>query len=150
MTNIDYLYNKDATKDFFGKNHFVDKKLHFKIIERGTILPHKNIYVNGQWTWGFGGIVDARNNFVKSSFVCNDAGGAYTPTEEILRSPATVVYLGLFFHVWGHCITDNIRRLWFLKSDVFKTYFKNCPLVYIQWGGGALNNYKTLDGYLRF
>ena len=143
MTNFDYLYNKDAAKDSFGKNHFVDKKLHFKIIERGTILPHKNIYVNGLWTWGFGGIVDSRNEFIKSSFVANGAGAAYTPVESVKYSPATVVYLGLFFHVWGHCITDNIRRLWFLKSDIFKTYFKNCPLVYIQWGGARLIKCKT-------
>ena len=141
MINIDYLYNKDAAASFFGKNHFVDRKLHFKIIERGTILPHKHMYINGQWTWGFGGIVDSRNEFIKSSFVKSNSGAAYTPLEDTVYSGATVVYLGLFYPVWGHAITDNIRRLWFLKSDVFKSYFKNCPLVYIPWGGGLF----TLD-----
>ncbi len=48
MTNIDHLYNKDAAQKFFGKNYFVDKKLHFQITERGTILPHKHLYINGQ------------------------------------------------------------------------------------------------------
>ena len=148
MTNLDYLYNKDAASDIFGKNHFVDNKLHFKIIERGTLLPHKNIYVNGGWTWGFGGIVNSRNEFVENSFVHKGAGGAYTPTEEIFHSPATVVYLGLFYPVWGHCITDNIRRLWFLKSDIFKTYFKNCQLIYIPWAGQFsfeyMQNFKRL------
>ena len=148
MTNLDYLYNKDAASDIFGKNHFVDNKLHFKIIERGTILPHKNIYVNGGWTWGFGGIVNSRNEFVENSYVHKGAGGAYTPTEEIFHSPATVVYLGLFYPVWGHCITDNIRRLWFLKSDIFKTYFKNCQLIYIPWAGQFsfeyMQNFKRL------
>ena len=135
MINLDYLYNKDAAKDHFGKNHFVDNKLHFKIIERGTILPHKHIYVNGKWTWGFGGIVDSKNNFVKSSFVGSDGGAAYTPLEEVQRSPATVIYLGLFYPVWGHVLTDNLRLLWFLTSDVFKNYFKDCSLVYCSWGG---------------
>ena len=135
MTNLDYLYSPDAAKDFFGKNYFVDRKLHFQIIEHGTILPHKHMYIDGQWTWGFGGIVDSKNNFIKSSFVNEGAGAAYTPTEEIQHNPATVVYLGLFYPVWGHAIADNVRRLWFLTSDVFKTYFKNCPLVYIPWGG---------------
>ena len=135
MTNLDYLYNKDAALDVFNKNHFMDKKLHFKIIERGTVLPHKHLYVNGQWTWGFGGIVDERNEFVKDSFVNSGAGEAYTPTEEIIHSPATAVYIGLFYPVWGHAITDNIRRLWFLKTKVFEEYFKNCPLVYLPWGG---------------
>ena len=148
MTNLDYLYNKDAASDIFGKNHFIDSKLHFKIIERGTILPHKNIYVNGGWTWGFGGIVNARNEFVENSFVHKGAGGAYTPTENVQYSPATAVYLGLFYPVWGHCITDNIRRLWFLKSNIFKTYFKNCQLVYIPWAGQFsfeyMQNFKRL------
>lgn len=140
MTNIDYLYNKDAAKDVFGKNYFIDKKLHFKIIERGTILPHKHMYINGQWTWGFGGIVDSKNNFVKSSSIGETGGqAAYTPTEEIQHSSETVVYLGLFYPVWGHAITDNIRRWWFFNSEVFKNYFKNCPIVYIPWGGGVFS-----------
>ena len=136
MTNLDYLYNPSAAQKHFGKDRFVDKKLHFRIIERGTILPHKHMYVNGKWTWGFGGIVDSKNNFVKGSFVYESGGAVYTPTEDVQRSGATVVYLGLFFPVWGHVIADNIRRLWFLKTDVFKNYFKNCMIVYLPWGGG--------------
>lgn len=136
MTNFDYLYNKDAAQKIFGKDYFVDKKLHFRIIERGTILPHKQFYINGKWTWGFGGIVDNHNEFIKSSFVNSNAGDAYTPTEDVQHSKETVIYLGLFFPVWGHVITDNIRRMWFLKSDVFNRYFKDCQLVYVLYGGG--------------
>ena len=152
MTNINYLYNPDVAKDFFQeKNYFVDKKLNFKIIERGTILPHKHMYINGEWTWGFGGIVDSRNEFVKSSAVLNGAGAAYTPLEEVQYIPAIAVYLGLFYPVWGHAITDNIRRLWFLKSEVYQTYFKDCPLVYIPWGGVLfLNISKISDVFLKF
>lgn len=135
MTNLDYLYNKDATKGIFDKNRFIDKKLHFRIIEHGTVIPHKHMYVNGQWTWGFGGIVDSKNNFVKGSAVGEGGGAVYTPTEEIKHNPATVIYIGLFYPVWGHVITDNIRLIWFLTSEVFKNYFKNCPIVYNPWGG---------------
>lgn len=135
MNNLDYLYNKNAAQEFFDKDYFVDKKLHFKIIERGTVLPHKHMYINGKWTWGFGGIVDSKNNFVKDSFVKDTVGEAYTPNEEVQQYPATVIYLGLFYNVWGHIITDNIRRLWFLKSEVFNKYFNNCPIVYVSWGG---------------
>ena len=137
MTNLDYLYKADTAKKFFGKNHHVDKKLHFRIIEHGTVLPHKHIFINKRWTWGFGGIVDGNGNFVKESFVHYGVGGAYTPTKEIQHSSATVVYLGLFYPVWGHCITDNIRRMWFLTSDVFKKYFGSCAQIYIPWQGGG-------------
>ena len=140
VTNLDYLYNKAAAaQDVFNKNRFIDKKLHFWIIEHGTILPHKHMYVNGQWTWGFGGIVDNKNNFVKGSFTYENGGAVYTPTEEIKHNPATVVYIGLFYPVWGHVITDNIRLIWFLTSEVFKNYFKDCPIVYNPWGGGIFS-----------
>ena len=137
VINLDHLYNKDAVADFFGKNHFLDKKLHFQIIERGTLLPHRELIINGKWTWGVGGIVDRKGEFIKSSFVHYGIGGAYTPSEEIQRSPATVIYLGMFFDVWGHVLTDNLRRLWFLKSEIFNRYFKNCMLVYLHRGGGS-------------
>ena len=136
MTNYDGLYNKDFYKDKFNKNYFSDKNLHFRIIENGTVLPHKPLRVNGNWTWGFGGIVNSKGEFIKSSFVASGAGAAYTPDEEIIYNPATAVYIGMFFSVWGHSITDNIKRLWFLKSEVFKKYFKDCPVISILWGGG--------------
>lgn len=129
MINFNGLYNKE----FFGENlkvenHFSDKKLHFKIIENGTILPHKQLVgVDGV---GFGGIIDSQGNYVAESFLNPKNDGAYTPHGEVERNPATVIYLGMFVNIWGHSITDNIKRLWFLHSDVYKNYFKNCPIVY--------------------
>ncbi|MBQ6758523.1 MAG: glycosyltransferase family 61 protein [Selenomonadaceae bacterium] len=46
----------------------------------------------------------------------------------------------MFESVWGHVITDNIRRLWFLKSNAFKQEFKNCPLVYVPLGNVYSDN----------
>lgn len=132
MINLDYLYNKDAAVSFFNRDCFVDKELGFSVIKRGTILPYRSKFRThrGKDGWGFGGIVDSDNNFVRSSFVFGGAGEAYTlPTEEIRRSRRTVIYLGMFHSTWGHAITDNIRRLWFLKSDAFKSQFKRCTPV---------------------
>lgn len=53
------------------------------------------------------------------------------PPESIQYSSETVIYLGMFFPVWGHVITDNICRIWFLTSDIFKQEFKNYPKVYV-------------------
>lgn len=30
------------------------------------------------------------------------------------------IYLGNFINIWGHCITDNLKRLWFLKTSIGK------------------------------
>ena len=148
MTNLDYLYDKDAAKEYFGKDYFVDKKLNFRIIERGTVLPHKHMHVNGKWTWGFGGLVDSKGEFVKTSFVRYGAGAAYTSTDTVQYIPRVAVYLGVFLSNWGHNITDNFRRLWFLAGEVFKTYFKDCPIVYVPWEGlgsfASLPNFKRL------
>ena len=143
MINYDGLYNKDFYGDKLKpKNHFWDKKLHFRIIKDGTILPHTAL--NGKWNWGFGGIVDEKNNFVNGSFVHNGIGGAYTPNEEIKTVQETVVYLGMFFNVWGHCITDDLKTAWFFQTDVYKKHFKDYPVAWIPMkGGGWRKFYKV-------
>jgi hypothetical protein len=53
----------------------------------------------------------------------------------------------MFHSTWGHAITDNIRRLWFLKSDDFKSHFKNYPLVYLLC---TKREIFTLESYKNF
>lgn len=55
---------------------------------------------------------------------------SYKP-KAIKYSDETAIYLGMFRGVWGHCLTDNIKRFWFLHSDLYKKHFKGCPLVYV-------------------
>jgi len=145
MVNLNYLCNPDAVKDIFTKNYFVDQKLGFSIIENGTVLPHKKISAKEviRRIWGAGGIVNSKGKFIKRSAVRQGLGEAYTPAESVQRRSETVIYLGLFFPVWGHSITDDIRRVWFLKSDAFKSEFKNCPVVYIPWTGVPLERQQN-------
>ena len=140
MINCDYLYNKDFMNSTRPQSHFSNKKLHFRIIENGIILPHKNL----PGTCGFGGVVDNTGNYIEESFVHTGIGGAYTPNEEIIESPASVIYLGMFVHIWGHCLTDGIKRTWFLNSDVYNKYFKNYPIVYIPMWGGIIPNFAQI------
>lgn len=52
----------------------------------------------------------------------------------------------MFYPVWGHCITDNIRRTWFLNSEIGRE-FRDCPIVYIPYIGSPLekqNNFQSL------
>ena len=137
MVNIDYLYNPDAARKSFEKNYFLDKELSFRVIENGTILPHKSVVIPGKWNFGLGGIVDSKGAYIADSSLHHRTGGAYTPPpQDIKHSSETVIYLGMFYKIWGHDLTDNIRRVWFLKSDFFKSEFKNCPVVYVPYGDG--------------
>lgn len=150
MTNFNYLYNPNAAKNIFSKKRFVDKQLGFSVIENGTILPYKK-KVNGKTTkdgWGFGGIVDSNGEYIKNSFVHYGVGESYSPpATAIIRSSETVIYLGMFHSTWGHILTDNIRRLWFLKSEEFNTNFKKCPLVYLLC---TKREVFTLESYKNF
>ena len=123
----------------------------FQVIENGLVLPYKNTALPGRWNYGAGGIVDSTGEFIRSSFVHRGEGKAYPPPPpELIQScNETVIYIGMFYHVWGHVITDNLRRLWFLKSEDFKNQFKDYPLVYVLWGGERFsienqNNFRRL------
>ena len=81
MVNLDYLYNPAAAKVHIRQDHFLDKPLGFQVIENGMLLPHKDIMVDGKWTWGKGGLVDSKGEFVKSSHVFYGTGSSYTPPQ---------------------------------------------------------------------
>ena len=125
------LYNPKYYGDKLTANHFSDKKLHFKIIENGTILPH----ISPGWN-GSGGVFDCEGHFVYGTNYSIYGGGPYRLDEKINYESKTVIYAGMFTPEWGHCITDSLRRLWFLRSDIFKKYFKDCPIVYHLRHGG--------------
>ena len=61
MTNLDYLYNPEPAKKspVFNRKYFVDKKLSFRTIEHGMILPPSPTGDDGKKKFlGYGGIVD--------------------------------------------------------------------------------------------
>lgn len=140
MTNYDFLYDKNFFGDSVNRNHFSNKRLHFAIIDNGTILPHKAL--NG--TNGFGGIVDKNGEFIPRSAVHWGTNGAYTPTEKIQYNPATVIYFGMLVDIWGHCITDGLKRVWFFFSEMYQKYFRNCPVVYTPMWNGIVPNFARL------
>lgn len=139
MVNLDYLYNNNDAEinRLFNVERLVNKKLGFKVIENGMILPIKSFSGKVAGLRGVhGGIIDNNQKFVSSSFVTfrTDASYPIPPApESIMHRSETVVYLGMFYPVWGHVLTDDICFLWFLKSDEYKSHFKDCPLVYIPW-----------------
>lgn len=138
LINYNGLYNKD----FYGDNlqqvhYFSDKKLHFRIIENGTVLPTKGRLAD--FPHLLGGIIDNKNNYIAESHVSELDDGAYTPTAEIPNDPSTVIFIGMLPNVWGHCITDDLKRIWFLKSDIYKKYLKNCKVIYCAYANGEFS-----------
>ena len=78
--------------------------------------------------------MDSEGKFIPGTYLSYSIDNSYEP-EKVQNSDETVVYLGSFYIVWGHLLTDNMKRLWFVKSDIYKNYFRNCKLIYIPLDG---------------
>lgn len=135
MVNLDYLYNPDTARKAIRTNYFLNKKLGFQVIENGMILP---LFIDeNERSYPWGGIVDSNGKMVNSSCFLYGLGRNCPPSlfQSFKHNSDTVIYLGYFHPCYGHVLTDDLRRVWFLKSDYFKNEFKNYPLVYISRGG---------------
>ena len=112
MTNYDGLFDKEYFGDKLNEDHFSRKKLSCQIIKNGIVLPYLEDGENL-----FGGVVTDK--------------GKYTDGTNVLISDNsnTVIYMGTLSNIWGHCLTDDFKRLWFLKSDSYKKNFSDCPIV---------------------
>ena len=148
MVNYDYLYNKEYYGDDLNKNYISNKKLGCRIISNGIVLPHKQ-QVPGHDMLGGGGVVDNTGKYIEGTFLHDNPSREYKPAS-IRYSNETVIYIGMFVAIWGHCLTDNIKRLWFLKSDIYKKYFNGYKLIYIpMWNFDFETNAKNFKRLLQ-
>lgn len=52
--------------------------------------------------------------------------------EEIGECDEDIVFLGVWASfVWGHCLTDNIRRLWVLDNEEFMEKYGHLRFIYV-------------------
>lgn len=107
------------------------EKLNYNIYENAILLPHRSLQ-NGKVG---GGVVTAEGDFLDNTSLHNTIGSKYKfeSIEQCIEED--VIYLGLFSEIWGHCITDNLRRIWFLKSKEYREKYGNYKLAYIPWQG---------------
>lgn len=126
MTNYDYLYKKEYYGESLYKNYEVEKELGYQVIKNGVILPYK-MTDKGPG----GGVLDDKGKFIGSTSLHNCCGCGYDFPKIERNAESTVIYLGMFHEIWGHCLTDNIRRLWFLKSSIYIENFSKCKLVFV-------------------
>lgn len=145
MQNFDYLYDASYFGDSLRTTHKSEKKLSYAILKNATLLPGKwKVNATG-WQAG-GGVIDENEIYINNSYLhkCDDGKYDFSP-EEVSFSDETVIYAGMFVGVWGHCITDCIRRMWFLKSAEFSEKFSNCKIVYISYPDFKFGeSFKTL------
>ena len=131
MTNYDFLYDKNYFAEFITDQHFVKGQLGHKEFENARILPHR--LFNG---CNVGGVVTQSGEYLESTALHTKSGAAYPYNQnEVVLKNETVIYVGMFVDIWGHCLTDNLRRLWFFKSETYRTQFSDCRIVYVPFQG---------------
>lgn len=50
-------------------------------------------------------------------------GGSYDT--ELRTEHTAVIYIGYLFDAWGHCLTDGLKKLWFLRTEEGKLMLDN-------------------------
>lgn len=107
-------------------NHFSNKQLSIRSFRDAYIMPFY------KWRESIGGvatnkreaIVDSRNAEWEESFT--PFVGKHYHIEH-----KKVIYLGVLVVGFGHCFTDDLRKLWFLKTEQCKLLLKEgAELVY--------------------
>lgn len=147
MRNVDYLYKKEYYKDEFEKTYFCDKTLEYKKYENAIVLPYKKSEKGAKIG---GGVVTSEGDYLLSSGLHNGTNSAYE-VESPKISEETVIYLGMFVGIWGHHITDHLRRLWFLETEEYKQKYADYKIVYVSYPGFSFRgNYKEILDIMGF
>ena len=140
FSNIKYdlLYNKDYYTSWLYENHYSDKKLSFKVYNDAVICPLNKIKTVCA--------LDSNLNYIENSVPYRDKNNVLKSLEnfqksEIKYSDSNAILLGRFVGVWGHFITEDLKYLWFLKSEFFKDFSEFTPYYY---------NFKPNSSHLEF
>lgn len=141
MVDFDGLLDKNRFNIEIDTVHEVEKKLGYSIYNNATLLPCVDL-PSGK---SGGGIIDSNGNFLKESTVHN---GSHIPyqvnSKDIHYSDETVIFFGMLIGIWGHCISDCIKRAWFFDTDIFKEKYKDVKVVYVAPKGTLHGNFVDL------
>lgn len=110
-----YLRNPKRMMKRDAVERCLDLELSYKRYEDVTILPYK---VQQKPLRFLGGIQDHQGQFILSSGWDPVHSGAYDVDHSIEKAHVDkAIYIGVLYHVWGHCLMEDISRLWFLKTE---------------------------------
>lgn len=131
---FDYINSEllDVTQREASINRRVMRELSYLSLNHAYILPCKNSWKDGKL---LGGVVDCNMNFIMSSawhegiHRCDKYD--FEPSNARYYDE-TVIYMGFLTTCWGHAITDNLKKLWFLDTEECKNLLHNgAKLVYM-------------------
>lgn len=109
-------------------NFLSEKELVIDEIDGGVLLPYISIPV--RHFGGGGGIMSGNKYYFFSPLNAGYAEPYFFNEEDVVYDDSVVVFIGMFASVWGHCLTDNLKHLWFLLDNNLKRRYENYKFVY--------------------
>ena len=121
------------------ESHFSQEVLETRVYESATILPHRFGILTG-------GVCDYSGEFILNTGLHEGYDGSYqyNPGEVESKSLKKALFLGTWSSVYGHCITDNIKKFWFLFTEEGQNIL-NSPeeydIIYVNLAGDQRADY---------
>ena len=81
-----------------------------------------------------GGVFTENKIFVRSSALHEGSSESVVVVNDdnLFESEDIVIYLGTFHSIWGHALTDSLKKVWFLETETGRELLRNgAKLVYI-------------------
>ncbi len=129
----------------FPKSHLSNKNLSCRVYDNALIIPNKDGFVEDGRIEGGVYIQKSRSYEIinESSFAEGIEVVDYTKDIEVEYLAERVIFMG-FLHpnCWGHCFTDNIKRIWFFQTKEARDLIdEDVKVVYITVNNAPLAQY---------
>ena len=115
----------EETRQETEQSKRVDKPLSFVCYEEATVVVASRFLDAG--------VLDREGKTIPEGAFA-EFRTVQSPTEgvDIQHSDETVIYLGILHNVWGHCLTDALKKIWFLHTEACqKLLAEGAKLVYL-------------------
>lgn len=128
---FDYLNRKNSELEFYSnRSHHRNLDLKINTLSDVYFLPGTK--------FRGGGLVQD-NNYIPESYISSSAAKIYDySVQNAEEFNGDAIYIGIFHNIWGHCLTDNLKHLWFTLDNEWMERHKSLPLVYSTIYGSSI------------
>lgn len=116
---------KNEAKSLFSKNHILERALGYVIEDNAMVVPCQNLLPKLP-----GGVLDSDGCFLLNTSIHERSNKTHEVADrEIVQEDSKVIFIGNFLTVWGHMLTDNLKKFWFLRTNICKQMIKEGWIV---------------------
>lgn len=131
----DYNFVSSKSRKTFRDSYLEDLKIQTALgvhrYDDAFVLPY-------EFEKGEGGVVDSNLKFISNTTLNEEfTDGVYRFNRDQVRyTERNVIFLGTIASIYGHAITDNLKKVWFLNTaDGKKLIDSGAQIVYITFQG---------------